>query len=110
MSTPSVDEIVARGGDADDVLRAVVSALHEEAGYSWAAILFVEESELVTGPSAGRPGEAERTSVPVVWQGLRVAELAVEGAANAAFLEHVAGLVSAHCLVGWDTGGASWDA
>ena len=107
----TVDRIVNRGGDADDILREVVAALHEQAGYSWAGILFVEEGELVLGPHSGQPDEAGRTSVPVVWQGERVAELAVDDAPeeDQAFLEHVASLVSGHCLVGWDTGGEPWE-
>jgi hypothetical protein len=106
----AVDRILNRGGDADDVLRAVVSELHERAGYAWAGILFVEGGTLALGPEAGVPDEARRTSVPVRWQGERIAELAVDGAAeeDAAFLDRVAVLVSAHCLVGWDTGGEAW--
>jgi hypothetical protein len=107
----AVDRIVNRGGDADDILREVVAALHEKAGYPWAGILFVEEGELVLGPHSGQPDEARRTSVPVVWQGERVAELAVDDAPeeDRMFLERVALLVSGHCLVGWDTGGETWE-
>jgi hypothetical protein len=118
MSTPSataaleaIEGILDRGGDADDVLRRVVAALHERAGYAWAGILFVEEDELVLGPEAGNPGEGARTSFPVSWQGTRIAELAVDGApaADRPLLERVATLVSGHCLVGWDTGGEPWE-
>jgi hypothetical protein len=107
----AVDRILSRGGDADDILREVVAALHETAGYPWAGILFVEEGELVLGPHSGQPDEARRTSVPVVWQGERVAELAVDDAPeeDRMFLERVALLVSGHCLVGWDTGGETWE-
>jgi hypothetical protein len=107
----AIEAIVERGGDADDVLRSVVAALHEQAGYPWAGILFVEDGGLVLGPEAGEPGEAARTSVPVSWQGERVADLAVEGARDddRPFLERVAQLVSGHCLVGWDTGGEPWE-
>jgi hypothetical protein len=107
----TIEAIVDRGGDADDVLRAVVAALHEQAGYPWTGILFVEDGGLVLGPEAGAAGAAARTTVPVAWQGERVAELAVEGAADAdePFLERVAELVSGHCLVGWDTGGEPWE-
>lgn len=108
----AIEGIVERGGDADDVLRAVVAALHEQAGYPWAGILFVEGGGLVLGPEAGDAGgNATRTSVPVSWQGERVAELEVEGADNAdrPFLERVGQLVSGHCLVGWDTGGEPWE-
>ena len=107
----TVEGIVDRGGDADDVLRAVVAALHEQAGYAWAGILFVESGGLVLGPEAGEAGAARRTTVPVSWQGERVAELAVETTEDAGepFLERVAQLVSGHCLVGWDTGGEPWE-
>ncbi len=107
----AIDEILDRGGDADDVLRAVVTALHETAGYPWAGIFFVEERDLALGPQAGTPDEPRRTSVPVTWQGDRIAELAVDGAPeeDRALLERVATLVAGHCLVGWDTGGESWE-
>jgi hypothetical protein len=119
MSTPNttgaleaIDRILNRGGDADDVLRQVVAALHERAGYTWAGISFVEGGELRLGPQAGSPDGSRRTAVPVTWQGVRIAELATDGAApdDGPFLERVAVLVSGHCLVGWDTGGEPWDA
>ena len=118
MSTPSttgaleaIDRVLNRGGDADDILRRVVAALHERAGYAWAGIFLAEGDGLVLGPEAGAADEARRTVVPVHWQGARIAELAVDGAApeDAQFLEWVAVLVSGHCLVGWDTGGEAWD-
>ena len=106
-----IERIVGRGGDADDVLRAVVAALHERGGYPWVGILFVEDGGLALGPEAGEAGTAPRTTVPVAWQGEPVAELAVDGArdGDTAFLEQVAQLVSGHCLVGWDTGGEPWE-
>ncbi|HET7567832.1 MAG TPA: hypothetical protein VFJ91_07570 [Gaiellaceae bacterium] len=118
MSTPSptgaleaVDRILNRGGDADDVLRDVVAALHERGGYAWAGIFFVEGDALVLGPAAGEPDEPRRRRVPVRWQGETIAELAVDGEApgDDAVLERVAVLVSGHCLVGWDTGGETWE-
>jgi hypothetical protein len=117
MSTPSttgaleaIDRILNRGGDADDVLRAVVAALHELAGYAWAGIFFAEGDRLVLGPQAGVADEERRLATPVRWQGDRIAELAVDGAppTDAAFLDRVALLISNHCLVGWDTGGEAW--
>jgi hypothetical protein len=107
----AIERIIETGGDADDILRQVVTALHDDAGYAWAGILFVEEGDLVLGPHAGTADEARHTHVPVTWQGDRIAELAVDGAAatDHAFLDRVAVLVSGHCLVGWDTGGESWD-
>jgi hypothetical protein len=107
----AIERIIEAGGDADDILRQVVAALHDDGGYAWAGILFVEEGKLALGPHAGTPDEARRTHVPVTWQGDRIAELAVDGAAETdrTFLERVAVLVSGHCLVGWDTGGETWD-
>jgi hypothetical protein len=107
----AIDRLIERGGDADDVLREVVTALHDQAGYPWAGIFFLEGGELVLGPQAGTPDETHRTSTPVAWQGTPVAELAVDDAPeeDRMFLERVAVLVSGYCLVGWDTGGESWE-
>jgi hypothetical protein len=99
MSTP----------DADEQLRQTVSELAAREGCGWAGIYFVEEDELVLGPEAGTPDPARRTTVPVVWRDTRVAELAVDGAIEAAELEAVAGRIADLCLVGWDTGGETWE-
>jgi hypothetical protein len=109
MSTAEIEAIVARGADADDVLREVVQAL--AARYRWAGILFVEEGELALGPEAGVADELARTRVPVTYEGARIAELAVDGAPeeDRSSLERVADLVALHCLVGWDTGGEDWE-
>jgi hypothetical protein len=100
----AIDRILNRGGDADDVLRAVLQTLHDR-GIPSAAIRFVEEGSLVDGPSIGQP-TAMRTT-PVVYQGDLVGELdlAVD---DGAFAERVATLISAYVLVGWDTGGRPW--
>ena len=106
----AIERVLESGGDADEVLRRVVAALHERGGYVWAGIFFVEAGALALGPAAGDPDPERRTSVPVTWQGERVAELAVDGAGpeDRTVLERVAVLVSGHCLVGWDTGGEPW--
>jgi hypothetical protein len=107
----AIDLVLSRGGDADDVLRQVVALLHERVGYAWAGIFFLEDGELTLGPHAGTRDEARRTKVPVTWQGTPVAELAIDDAPeeDRMFLERVAVLVAGHCLVGWDTGGESWE-
>jgi len=99
MSTP----------DADELLRQAVSTLAARDGCSWAGIYFVEEESLVLGPEAGAPDPARRTTVPVLWRGTRVAELAADGAVEAAELETVATGIADLCLVGWDTGGEAWE-
>jgi hypothetical protein len=108
----AVERILNRGGDADDVLRAVVTTLRERLGYRWVGIRFVEGDTLQLGPSAGEPGAAAEEQVhPVAFEGRRVAELAATGvgAGDETLLERVAVLISPYCLVGWDTGGESWE-
>jgi hypothetical protein len=108
---PAVERVVGDGGDSDDVLRGVVQALVDCGAASWAAILFAERGELELGPEAGTPNPAlaTRIQVPVTFGDTHVAELAAEGCDNRGLLEHVAALLSEHCLVGWDTGGVPWD-
>ena len=91
-------------------MRAVVQVLHERAGHAWAGILFVESGGLVLGPQAGEQQPERRTRIPVTYTGRQVAELVVDDAPeeDRMILERVAGLISAHCLVGWDTGGETW--
>ena len=100
----AIDRILNRGGEADDVLRAVLAALHER-GVTYAAIRFVEDGVLVDGPRIG--ARAEGCVTPIVYEGNRVGELelAVE---DATFARRVATLISAHALVAWDTGGEAW--
>ncbi len=103
-----IGRILEGGGEPDDVLRAAVAVLVEEPGIAWAAIAFLEDRELVVGPRAGEPDEARRARVPVLYQGARVGELWIDGDAEPAFLDHVAALLSAHVLIGWDTRGEHW--
>ena len=109
----AVERILNRGGDADDVLRAVVSALGERLGhYAWVGISFVEGPELALGPSHGTRGGGVTFEAPVEFQSQLVARLAVESASPEAqdpeFLGRVATLISPYCLVGWDTWGEAW--
>jgi L-methionine (R)-S-oxide reductase len=53
--------------------------------------------------------------VPIAYEGRVVGEIDIDSDAPAAFteddrafLERVATLISSHCLVAWDTGGAPW--
>ena len=103
----AVDRIVNRGGEADDVLRQAVDVLVRV--YPYVSLWFVEGGELVQGPRAGEAVDGER--YPISFQGTKVAELEVSGAGDEdrPFLERVATLVSAHAMVGWDTGGERWE-
>jgi putative methionine-R-sulfoxide reductase with GAF domain len=61
----AVDRIINRGGDADDVLRQVVSLLHDRfEHYTWVGIYLVEKDDLVLGPWRG-PQATEHTRIPV---------------------------------------------
>jgi hypothetical protein len=109
MSSSVVDQIVSAGGEADDVLRAVVAALAAEPGISWAGIRFLEAGEFVLGPSAGSPEETKRATTAIAYRGDPVGELVVDGAADQATLDDVASAISAYVLLGWDTGGSAWE-
>jgi len=103
-----IERVVNRGGEADDVLRQVVSILHERLE-RYVRISFVEADRLVPGPAAG--DEASTTAFPIAFQGSRVADLEVSGELTAddrALVERVALLVSPYALVGWDTRGEEW--
>ena len=105
----AIDEIVSRGDEADEVLRAVVAVLHRH--YSWVGISFVEAGELVLGPAQGER-TAESTVIPISYDNNVVAELGVVAPGlspeDRALLERVADLLAPYCLVGWDTGGEAW--
>jgi putative methionine-R-sulfoxide reductase with GAF domain len=61
----AIDRILNRGGDADDVLRAVVSVLHDRVEhYSWIGVYLVEGDDLVLGPWQG-PEATEHVRIPV---------------------------------------------
>lgn len=104
-----IERIIGLAGDADDVLRAVVAELAREPAVEWAGILFLDNGALVLGPEAGVADPARRVGVPVAYQDVVVGELAVDGEAEQELLEQVAALISAHVLLGWDTGGEAWE-
>jgi len=101
-----VERLAAAGGDADEVLRAVVTAVHD-AGVPWFAVRFNEEGTLVDGPAAGTRAE-ETITAPVSYNGERIGELEAAGV-DGAFLDRVAGLLAEYVLLGWDTGGEAWE-
>ena len=105
----AVDRIVNREGEADEILRAVVAALAKRFE-TFCGIRFVEEGELVLGPSAGSYREL-RTLVPVRYDGAIVAEIALGAAlddADREALDRIGLLISPYCLVGWDIQGETW--
>lgn len=107
--TEAVDRILAGGGDADDVLRALVEELVGGQGHCWAGIFFLENGVLELGPHAGTEDESSRVSVPVDYQGMPVGSLVVDGDADEELLRLVAERISTLVLLGWDTGGETWE-
>jgi hypothetical protein len=110
-----VQAIVDGGEEADAILRACLTAVHQAAGAPWSAIAFVEEREMAVGPLAGDPPDGAPVAaltVPIVYGGETVAALwfgsepphELDGE-----LSRVASLLAPYCLVGWDTGGERWD-
>jgi hypothetical protein len=105
----AIEQALAEAPDADEALRATARILAEQAGVVWAGIAFVETTGLVLGPSAGTPDETRRTLVTVGYKDETVGELQVDGEVDRRLLEQIADRISAHVLLGWDTGGESWE-
>jgi len=105
----AIARILSEGGDADDVLRAVVAALAAEPEIVWAGIGFLEDGAPTLGPTAGTPDETRRTRVTIAFHGAPVGELWADGSPDGELLERVAELIAPHVLIGWDTGGEAWE-
>ena len=84
----AVERVLNRGGEPDDVVRAVLGALYVR-GVPSARVSYPDGRELCVG------GEEERLAVPVAFEDTEVArlELAVD---DRAFAERVAILISAY--------------
>ena len=105
----AVRHVIEQGGEADEVLRAVVDSVGARPGVTWVGIAFAEGSILVLGPSRGDPDEERRERVPIAYDGAPVGELWVDGAVRRDDLEQVAALIAPYVLIGWDTGGEGWE-
>ena len=94
----AVDNILTRGGDADDVLQDVVTTLVERGGATWAAVLFNDEGELIVGAHSGAAEPGERRRAPIVAAGgAHLGELAVDGLDDLPLIEHVASRIAPFC-------------
>jgi putative methionine-R-sulfoxide reductase with GAF domain len=111
MSDPlaTIEAALEASADADDALRKTVRILAAQPGITWAGIAFVETTGLVLGPSAGAPAEGRRQLATVCYKDETVGELQVDGEVDRLLLEAVAERISAHVLLGWDTGGEVWE-
>ncbi len=105
----ALDQALDAAEDADDALRETVRILAAGPEISWAGIAFLNGGSLTPGPAAGTPDDSRRTTTPIAYQGTTVGELLVDGDADTTFLEQIAGRIAAHVLIGWDTGGETWD-
>jgi hypothetical protein len=66
---------------------------------------------MLDGPSAGAFGEP-RAVVPITYDDSSIAEIVLGNELadeDRDALDRIAELLSAYCLVGWDTGGESWN-
>jgi hypothetical protein len=104
-----IERILAQTDEADEVLRGVVAAVAAQEGVSWAAVAFLEDGVLTVGPAAGTPDETTRLSVTITFNGERVGELLVDGVVYQRLLEDIARRIGPYVLIGWDTGGETWD-
>jgi tol-pal system-associated acyl-CoA thioesterase len=105
-----VARIVEQEGEADEILRQVVVTVARRLG-TFCGIRFLEEGGIVDGPYAGEL-VASTTTIPVDYDGDTVAELVLGGAVHDGTLaaaERIAAVISPYCLVGWDTGGETWN-
>ena len=73
-SEDAVRQIVTEGGEADDILRASVAALTEQAavGRHGAGVAFLDGGVLGLGPTAGMADESRRTRTPILFLGALV--------------------------------------
>jgi putative methionine-R-sulfoxide reductase with GAF domain len=104
-----IERLLDEAEDADDVLRGTVSALVAEPGIVWAGIAFAEEDGILLGPAEGTADDTRRTRIPIVFQDGVVGELWADGEVDKALLEQVATRIAPHVLIGWDTGGETWE-
>ena len=109
VTTDAIREILERGADVDQALRCVVKTLATDDGLTWAGIAFSENDAVVLGPSAGEPDVGRRTIVPLSYDGAAVGVLLADGTIDRDVLEQIAALVAPYALIGWDTGGETWD-
>lgn len=104
-----LDALLSGSAEADDLLRATTALLAAEPGIAWAGIAFLEDGELVLGPASGEPDEGSRRLAEITFHGDPVGELRVDGQVDDALLTAIASRIAELVLVGWDTGGETWE-
>ena len=101
-----VERIVDHGEEADEILRAAVALIAKRSD-AFCGIRFLEDGSPVDGPSAGA-FTAPGTVTSIAYDGSPVAELVLGRALPES--DAIAELLAPYCLVGWDTGGETWQA
>ena len=104
-----IEHVLGETKDADDVLRGAVAALVSDPEIVWAGVSFLDHGALALGPEAGEPDETSRMRVPITFQDALVGELWADGNPDHRMLEQVASLIAPQVLIGWDTGGETWE-
>ena len=93
----AVDHVISGGGEPEEVLQGAVAAIVQCGGALWAAVLFNDEGELILGPHAGIAEPGARRQAPIVFEGARRGELAVDGLDDQALIERIALALSPYC-------------
>lgn len=62
MTLEALERVLEAGREPDDVLRDAVSPLVGEPGIVWAGIAFLEQGDLVRGPSQAHPKRRDATA------------------------------------------------
>jgi hypothetical protein len=93
----AVQQILDRGGDAEDVLQAAMTAIVNRGGATWAAVLYSDEGELLVGAHAGVAEPGERRGAPIVLDGAQIGELEVDGLDDQPLIERVAAHLAPWC-------------
>jgi hypothetical protein len=93
----AIEQILDRGGDAEDVLQAAMTAIVDRGGAIWAAVLYSDEGELLVGPHAGVAEPGERRGAPILLDGARIGELEVDGLDDQPLIEQVAAQLAPWC-------------
>ncbi len=109
VSIEEIDGVVEGASEADDVLRGVVAVLTASDGVAWAGVAFLDAGGLVVGPEAGAPDERRRVRTTVRFNDDPVGELLIDGTLGSDLLHAIAERIAPYVLIGWDTGGESWE-
>ena len=93
----AVERIIDGDGDPDEVLQASVTTIVDRSEATWAAVLLMQDGELVVGPEAGVAAPGERRGAPIVFQGATLGRLDVDGLDDQPLIDRLAVLLAPYC-------------